>query len=71
MPGDLTWIVGAGNMAVEHAKVLAALGVEPEVIGRSEASAQRFTAPAGRRARAVSSGRWRRGGPSGPSWRRA
>jgi predicted dehydrogenase len=37
------WLVGAGPMAVEHARVLDALGVAYEVIGRGAASAARFT----------------------------
>ncbi|WP_020536125.1 hypothetical protein [Lewinella cohaerens] len=36
------WIVGAGPMAVDHAKVLLHLGIKPQVIGRGEQSAQYF-----------------------------
>lgn len=36
------WLVGAGKMAQDYAKVLHGLGVEFEVVGRGESSAQRF-----------------------------
>ncbi len=36
------WLVGAGGMAVEYAKVLMALGITPVVIGRGQASAVAF-----------------------------
>jgi predicted dehydrogenase len=37
------WLIGAGLIAVEHARVMAALGVDFTVIGRRERSAQEFT----------------------------
>lgn len=40
-------LVGAGNMCVEYAKVLASLGVRPVVFGRGEGSAARFTEKTG------------------------
>nr|WP_199533121.1 Gfo/Idh/MocA family oxidoreductase [Solidesulfovibrio fructosivorans] len=40
-------LVGAGPMAVEYAKVFKAIGIAPIVVGRSEASAQKFTAETG------------------------
>ena len=36
------WIVGAGPMALDHARVLQHLGITPTVIGRGEASAKKF-----------------------------
>lgn len=39
----LVWLVGAGGMAVDYAKVLKALDVSALVIGRGSASAQTFT----------------------------
>jgi pyruvate/2-oxoglutarate dehydrogenase complex dihydrolipoamide dehydrogenase (E3) component len=30
------WLIGAGSIAVEHARVMAALGVDFTVIGRGE-----------------------------------
>lgn len=36
------WIIGAGSIAIEYAKVLIALGRDFIVIGRSDASAQKF-----------------------------
>ena len=36
------WLIGAGSIAVEHAKVMAALDVDFTVIGRGEESAQEF-----------------------------
>lgn len=41
------WLVGAGGMAVDYAKVLKALGVTPTVIGRGTASAGKFEAETG------------------------
>jgi predicted dehydrogenase len=38
-----TWLVGAGAIAVEHARVMSALGVDFTVIGRGEKSAHEFT----------------------------
>ena len=43
-PAGSLWLVGAGPMAREYAKVLSAEGHNFEVIGRSEASAARFEA---------------------------
>ena len=37
------WLVGAGSMALEYTKVLAALNITTTVIGRGETSAQTFT----------------------------
>jgi len=39
----MIWLVGAGPMAVDYYKVLSELGDELTVIGRSEASADKFT----------------------------
>ena len=39
---NLIWIVGAGNIAIEYAKILKALGRDFIVIGRGEASAVKF-----------------------------
>ena len=36
------WIVGAGPMAMDHARVLLHLGMTPTVIGRGEVSAKKF-----------------------------
>jgi predicted dehydrogenase len=36
------WLIGAGSIAVEHARVMVALGVDFTVIGRGEESAQKF-----------------------------
>jgi predicted dehydrogenase len=36
------WLVGAGGMAVDYVKVLAAMGVSTTIIGRGEESAQRM-----------------------------
>ena len=41
------WLVGAGSMAHEYAKVLAALSITTTVIGRGETSAQIFTSKTG------------------------
>ncbi|MHB8110084.1 MAG: Gfo/Idh/MocA family oxidoreductase [Syntrophorhabdaceae bacterium] len=41
------WLIGAGPMAVDYVKVLNALNVEYEVIGRGERSAQECTGEAG------------------------
>lgn len=43
----LLWLVGAGSMAVDYAKVLKALDVPTLVIGRGNASAQTFSEKAG------------------------
>ncbi len=40
-------LVGAGKMAADYAKVLAALDLRPQVLGRGEASAATFTAATG------------------------
>jgi predicted dehydrogenase len=42
-----TWLVGAGAVAVEHAKVMAAMGLDFTVIGRGKKSAQNFTSTTG------------------------
>ena len=44
---QLVWLVGAGGMAVDYAKVLQALGVSMVVVGRGTASAAAFTDKAG------------------------
>ena len=49
---DPLWLVGAGGMAREYAKVLAAQNRAFEVIGRGEASAATFTDKTGRPAHA-------------------
>lgn len=36
------WLIGAGSIAVEHARVMNALGVDFTVVGRGEESAQEF-----------------------------
>ena len=36
------WLIGAGSMAMDYAKVLQALGQDFEVIGRNSASAEKF-----------------------------
>jgi len=41
------WLIGAGKMAIEYAKVLAALDIVPTVIGRGEVSAAEFTKQTG------------------------
>ena len=41
------WLIGAGSIAVEHARVMAALGVDFTVIGLGEESAQEFTKATG------------------------
>jgi predicted dehydrogenase len=38
----MTWLIGAGPMAVEHARVLLALGEDFQVFGRSQGSAEQF-----------------------------
>ena len=38
----MLWLVGAGGMALEYAKVLKALNVKYCVIGRSKQSTQKF-----------------------------
>jgi predicted dehydrogenase len=50
MSGRL-WLIGAGGMAIEHSRVLAALGVEFDVIGRGEEAVARFATATGRQAR--------------------
>jgi hypothetical protein len=45
------WVIGAGPMAQDYAKVLASLGHDFEVIGRSAASAVRFETTTGRAVR--------------------
>jgi len=40
-------LVGCGPMAVDYAKVLRALGVQPTVVGRGRESAEKFTAATG------------------------
>lgn len=45
--GAGVWLVGSGGMAIDYAKVLRAMDVEPTVIGRGAASAERFVAAAG------------------------
>jgi predicted dehydrogenase len=45
------WLVGAGPMAVAHAAVLDRMGRDYEVVGRSQASADAFTAKTGRAVR--------------------
>lgn len=44
---DKIWLIGAGNMAVEYAKILHAQGVPFEVIGRNTNSAMIFTQKTG------------------------
>lgn len=46
------WIIGAGNMAQEYAKVLSALGRDFTVVGRSESGARRFEEKTGHAAMA-------------------
>ena len=36
------WVIGAGQMAVDHTKVLQHFGITPTVIGRGEESAKKF-----------------------------
>jgi predicted dehydrogenase len=48
MSDHLIWLVGAGGMAVEYARVLEALSARFEVIGRGAGSAARFTEKTGR-----------------------
>ena len=54
MPNHLStspgWIVGAGYMGIEYAKVLNALNVPYQVIGRSDASVEKFSAATGKKA---------------------
>ena len=47
MQKDMIWIVGAGGIAIEYAKVLQALGRDFIVIGRGAQSAARFEASTG------------------------
>lgn len=42
LKGKKVWLVGAGPMAVDHAKVLKHVGITPTVIGRGQNSAMRF-----------------------------
>jgi len=44
---DNVWLVGAGKMSIEYAKVLASMNIKPVVIGRGEASAAEFTKQTG------------------------
>lgn len=44
---DVLHIIGAGPMAIEYAKILKALNVQFKVIGRSQASCDRFTESTG------------------------
>lgn len=48
----MTWIIGAGQMAIEYAKVLAAQSRGFEVFGRSQQGCRRFTEATGVPARA-------------------
>ena len=46
MPNNLEnklWLIGAGYMAIEYAKVLSAMNINFHTIGRGEISAKRFT----------------------------
>jgi hypothetical protein len=47
-----TWLIGAGQMAQDHLKVLNALAVPVTVIARSKASAEKFSAITGHQAHA-------------------
>lgn len=47
MSNNITWIIGAGNMAKEYAKVLSEMKVEYLVIGRRENSAKNFETETG------------------------
>lgn len=47
MPHNIVWIIGAGNMAKEYAKVLSEMKVEYFTIGRGEKSAQNFESEIG------------------------
>lgn len=62
---DQLWLIGAGRMATAYAAVLAELGVNPMVVCRSQASAERFGAATGLLSMAggVSAGLARAGGP--------
>lgn len=44
----MIWLIGAGNMSVDYAKVLQAQGLDFLVIGRGEFSAKKFEAHTGR-----------------------
>lgn len=44
---DLVYIIGSGPMAVDYAKVLKAMNIEIKVIGRSEASCDKFKTETG------------------------
>lgn len=46
-PNSPVWLIGAGSMAVDYAKVLKALAVPMLVIGRGSASSQTFSEKAG------------------------
>jgi len=41
------WLIGAGSIAVEHARVMTALGVDFAVVGRGERSGHEFTEKTG------------------------
>ena len=41
------WLIGAGPMAIDHAKVLRHFNIVPTVIGRGEGSAQKFNEATG------------------------
>ena len=43
----MLWLVGAGAIALEYAKVLNALNIEFSVIGRSQKSAKQFSSKSG------------------------
>lgn len=47
MSHNIVWIIGAGNMAKEYAKILLELNVEFSTIGRGEKSAQNFESEIG------------------------
>lgn len=47
MQQNQIWLIGAGDMAVEYAKILESIGMEYTVIGRGEASAQKFESRTG------------------------
>jgi len=46
----MIWIIGSGNMAIEYTKVLVALNIEYEVVGRSEKSCKKFESSTGKKA---------------------
>lgn len=50
MPNNLksnVWLIGAGKMSIEYARVLAAMNIQPIVVGRGEGSAAEFTKQTG------------------------